>query len=313
MVCSGALAVHSHQVVLSRIGPGELVGEMALFAGGIRSASVSTTEPTRLLSLSWSGYDQLRRGQHPIIPLLEGRALALLSERLRAMGERISTLSEGSARGHTVPTPGLFDRLVSLFGGGGLTRLASLDRVSILSKSPLFAGVPTEVLAEVAEHFEGWSARRGHVVCVEGALESQLYVIASGRVDVLISVEASPGGERIELLATLEPGEAFGMASLVQPERPRMASCVVREAMSALALERGVWQRLAERADLVGSALRVALIRGLSDQLSYANQHLAEIGRRDAAQHRFERMNERANTEPPAPGPEQGAKVQGPW
>lgn len=314
VVCEGALEVHSRQITLSQIGAGELVGEMALFAGGIRSASVTATALSRLLALDWSSYDALRREQHPIVPIIEGKALEQLSDRLRSMGDRIAAQSEGSASEHALPSPGFFDRLASLFGGGGLTRVPKLDRALALARSPLFAGTPADVLAEVAEHFEAWGARRGHVVCAEGALQSQMYVIASGRVDVLVSVDTEPGqDERVEVLATLEPGEAFGMASLVQPQQPRMASCVVRETLEALVLDRSVWVGLSQRVDPVGSALRVALIRGLSDQLSYANHQLAEIGRQGEVQHRIERMIERARAEPPPPDPDQAPKVRGPW
>ena len=75
----------------------------------------------------------------------------------------------------------------------------------------------------------------------------------------------------------LGPGEAFGMCSLVQQGQPRMASCLAKEKVTALQMDKLGWAETANRGDLVGSVLRVAMIRALSDQLQYANGQLARL------------------------------------
>ncbi len=226
----------------------ELLGEKALFAGGVRAASVTCVSRCKLLVLT-------------------------LSDRLRHVGDRIAALAEGAPIEHVTPGRGFFDRVASVFGSGGVTAPGRIDGAAVLGRSPLFAGVRPEVLAEVAAHFVPMGARRGHFLCTEGETGSDMYVIADGVVDVLVST----GTDRVEPVASLEPGEAFGMCALVQPSQPRMASCVVREKVSALTMGKLTWAEVASRGDMVGSTLRIAMIRALSDQLVYANGQLAML------------------------------------
>jgi CRP-like cAMP-binding protein len=100
-----------------------------------------------------------------------------------------------------------------------------------------------------------------------------MFLIASGQVEVLVATAK----DRVEPVAVLGPGDAFGMCALVQPGQPRMASCLAKEKITALSLDKLGWAETATRNDLVGSVLRVAMIRALSDQLGYANAQLAKL------------------------------------
>lgn len=271
VVHTGELEVRTGDTVLGKAGAGELLGEMALFAGGIRSASVTSLSRCKLLVLDWDNYDYLRRARHPVAFAIEDSALESLSDRLRAVGDRIAALAEGTPVEHVTPSRGFFDRVASAFGSGGVMAPPRIDGAAVLARSPLFAGTVPEVLAEVAAHFVPMAARRGHFLCTEGETGNDMYVIASGAVDVLVAT----GDDKVEPVATLEPGEAFGMCALVQPAQPRMASCVAREKVSALTMGKIAWAEVATRGDMVGSTLRVAMIRALCDQLAYANGQLA--------------------------------------
>jgi CRP-like cAMP-binding protein len=249
-----------------------------LFSGGIRSASVTSRSLCKLLVLDWDNYDYLRRSKHPIAFAIEESALEVLSDRLRAVGDRIAALAKGTPVEHVTPSRGFFDRVASAFGSGGVMAPGAIDGAAVLGKSPLFAGTRAEHLAEVASHFAPMGARRGHFLCVEGETGNDMYVIATGSVDVLVST----GEDRVENVATLDPGEAFGMCALVQPAQPRMASCVAREKVTALTMGKIKWAEVATRGDMVGSALRVAMIRALCDQLAFANAQLAMLDHQSA-------------------------------
>lgn len=272
VVHTGELVVHTGATKLGKAKAGDLIGEMALFAGGMRSASVDTLTTCKLLVLDWENYDYLRRAKHPIAFALEDRALEQLTDRLRKVGDRIAELAKGTPVEHVRPSPGFFGRMASLLGSGGLFS-ANVAGGDVLAKSPLFAGAKPEVLAEVARTFAPIGATKGHFLCTEGEPGDEMYVIASGLVDVMVAT----GPDRVEVVATLEPGEAFGMCSLVQPGQPRMASCVCKEKVTALSMGKITWAETATRGDLVGSVLRVAMIRALADQLAYANAQLARL------------------------------------
>lgn len=272
VVHTGELVVKTGETRLGKASAGDLLGEMALFAGGMRSASVETLTPCKLLVLDWENYDYLRRAKHPIAFAIEDGALETLTDRLRKVGERISRMAEGTPVQHVRPPQGFFGRVSSMLGSGGVFP-ARVDGPAVLAKSPLFAGARPEVLAEVAATFTPVGASKGHFLCTEGEQGDEMYLIATGLVDVLVATH----GDKVEVVATLEPGEAFGMCTLVQPGQPRMASCVVKDRMTALSMDKLKWAETATRGDLVGSVLRVAMIRALADQLAYANAQLARL------------------------------------
>ncbi|NCG19208.1 MAG: cyclic nucleotide-binding domain-containing protein [Rhodobacterales bacterium] len=139
-----------------------------------------------------------------------------------------------------------------------------VDSVAVLRGSPLFKGVPDSILGEVAQHFYPVAARRGHFLCTEGESGNDMFILRG-------VVVATHQTHRFERLATLEPGDAFGMCALIQSDCRRIASCICREQMVGLSMGRITWAELICRNDTVGSVLRTAIIRALADQLAYAN------------------------------------------
>lgn len=272
IIQAGELGVSKGETHLGRVTSGELLGEMALFTGHARSASVETLTPVRLLTLDWEQYDWLRRAKHPAAFAIEDHALSVLSDRLRKTGDRIASLAKGTPVESVVPSRGFFDRMADVLGGGGLTS-ASVDGAKVLSRSELFKDAKPEVLAEVATCFNAVGARKGHFLCREGEPGDEMFVIASGEVEVLVAT----GKDRVEPVAVLDEGDAFGMCSLVQQGQPRMASCLAKDKVTALSMDKIRWAETANRGDLVGSVLRIAMIRALSDQLGFANDQLAKL------------------------------------
>lgn len=268
-VVEGELEIRTGDVVLGTAGAGELVGEMALFGTGIRTATVLCTEPSTILVLDKAGFDKLSNDGNLVARAIEEVALRNLVERLRDTGERISSLAGGTPVEHVVPPAPFFQRVGELFGGGGVHK-AHVDGVEALKLSPFFAG-GTEGIYQALDHYMGaWSFNPGHFICTEGEFGDELYVLVEGLVDVLIST----GTDKVEPVAVLEVGDVFGQVSMVQ-ELPRMASCVARERAVVLVLERPAYQQIIGSNSPEGSLLRQALIRGLTDQLANANAQIA--------------------------------------
>jgi NTE family protein len=89
IVATGSLAVSiqatdGRDTQVARIQAGETVGEMALLAGGVRSATVVALRDTELLRLGRASFERLVQ-RHPasMLPLV-----SLLATRLRAMTHR---------------------------------------------------------------------------------------------------------------------------------------------------------------------------------------------------------------------------------
>jgi CRP/FNR family transcriptional regulator len=76
-------------ITLATLGPGAIFGELAMFDGGIRSASVEATEDTELLALPAADMRALLRDH----PEMAEKLVVALTRRLREANERISRQS----------------------------------------------------------------------------------------------------------------------------------------------------------------------------------------------------------------------------
>lgn len=125
------------RITLARLGPGEIFGELAIFSGERRSATIQAIQPTVAISL----------GQEEIMSILRSDAEAALAvavslaDRLRATNERLFEASVSSVSGRIVATllsqvearqeQGAGDTDVEIVGGlVDIARLAGANRES---------------------------------------------------------------------------------------------------------------------------------------------------------------------------------------
>jgi CRP/FNR family transcriptional regulator, cyclic AMP receptor protein len=78
VLVEGAADVKRGSRVVNRLGAGDFLGEIALVTGRKRTATVTTTEPSRLLVLTASSFRRLLRD----LPGLQLKVLDALAERL---------------------------------------------------------------------------------------------------------------------------------------------------------------------------------------------------------------------------------------
>jgi CRP-like cAMP-binding protein len=137
---------------------------------------------------------------------------------------------------------------------------------TLLAATRLFAGLDEETLGRLAERSTLRRYRRGQVIFAQGDPGDSLFVVASGRVKVMVG---SAEGEEM-VLATLGPHETFGELALVDGGE-RSATVEVIEATDLLVLTRtAFFDLLHQRPALVDGLLSMlgALIRRLTDQMS---------------------------------------------
>jgi CRP/FNR family cyclic AMP-dependent transcriptional regulator len=136
----------------------------------------------------------------------------------------------------------------------------------LLTKTRLFAQLDAEGLGQLAARATMRRYRRGEVVFREGDPGDWLFVVASGRVKVVVS---SPQGDEM-VLAALGPTDTFGELALVDGGA-RSATVEAVEPSSLLVLSRVAFlEVLHERPALVEGLLGSlgGLIRRLTDQTS---------------------------------------------
>ena len=267
-VVSGELEVSTGATSLGFLRAGQIAGEAALFADGVRTADVCARQPTRMLALSRPGYRALARAGSLVAVQIEELALEAVSARLRRMSARIAEASPGRSAARA---RGWLAQVASAWMG--LTDVR-VDAAAALAESALFAGAPVEALRPIAAACGAVRLADGARLCEEGGAGDEMFVVVSGEVEVLRRTRT--GLE--QPLATLRHGDAFGVCALVQPDEPRSASCVARGTVVVLTLGPVAWAELVHRADAAGAALRVAMIRSMARSLAYANAQLATLG-----------------------------------
>lgn len=280
-VLYGELEISTGGVVLGTAVEADLVGEVALFGGGMRSATVEALTQCNLLVLDRSGYIQLRNLDSPVAQAIEEIALEVLTARLMSTSARISEAASGTPVEHVRPPRSFFGKVADILGLGGAAKgPKNYDVVAALSASDLFRDAPPRAMEELATLFKAQLWSKGSFICIEGDIGSEMFLVAEGEVDVVVTTDE----DRVEPLASLTEGEAFGMCSLIAQE-PRMASCIARNDCVLLSLQRETWSDLSTEGGLMASVLRTAVIRCLAEQLSYANAQLAQldISRQNAA------------------------------
>jgi len=86
LLLDGAVEVRSGAETLSKLGPGQFFGEMAIFDNQPRSADIVTVEPSRILFLSANAFKTLLFAN----PKIGLKMLQELTRRLRNTNERLS-------------------------------------------------------------------------------------------------------------------------------------------------------------------------------------------------------------------------------
>jgi CRP-like cAMP-binding protein len=270
-IADGLVDIETGGLKLGRAGPGELIGEMALFGSGMRMASAKTAADSVLLLLDRAAYERLRDRGNLVAKAVEDVALTQLVDRLRDITQRMAALSTGTAAANITPDPGVFRRVAKLFGGGGGRSWAwGVDKKGTLASSIVFQGVSDAALTELAGQMSAAKFANGHFICTQGEYGREVYVLVSGLVEVMIALDE----EKVEALAQLSAGDVFGMGSVLD-DHPRMASCVARGEVICLTIDQVTFNKEKALNTPAGSALRTALIRSLIDQLAYANGQLA--------------------------------------
>jgi CRP-like cAMP-binding protein len=79
-------------LVVASLGAGELFGEIALLDGGVRSATVTTAAPTKLLRIDKEEFDFLRRNLRPAGYKIVRAITATVSKRIRLSNQRIASM-----------------------------------------------------------------------------------------------------------------------------------------------------------------------------------------------------------------------------
>src|SRR5215469_18341521 len=90
------------------------------------------------------------------------------------------------------------------------SRMHRVQATSYLRQAPVLAGLPEELLEELAAHVREVHVPAGSWIVREGALADSMFIVGSGRIDVVRE------GPPESLLRVLRRGDVIGELALLQ-------------------------------------------------------------------------------------------------
>ncbi len=267
LLYSGELQVVVDAQDIGTIRPGQLFGEATAFAPNAqRSATLQAVFPSEVLLIENSSLSQLRQEVPSFYDRLLNRALEEMARRIRVTDHVISNLSPGDSR---LPRhgPGDLQRLRRYF-----RKIAAISKPRckpLLESLPLLGSISDAALDELAAAFHPEPFERGQVITREGEEGNSAFLVGSGSVRALRSVERAGSEE----LVVFEQGDLFGLISLVSPGK-RTASCIGKESGWLFAIDHRAYRALPTGVRLVWKECLASL---MSVELRIANELVARF------------------------------------
>ena len=229
LISGGRIGIYLRQpggteVHLTTLGPGEVIGELPLIAGGTRSAAARALDRVRLLSLSRVDFAALTLRRSPSALALRRRICAAACTRLRDRYQQLAnSLPPGLPPGASEPP-----------AAAELTESAPPD--AYLSSLAFFRDFAADHLRSIAERSQLFMVPRRRVLEHEGDTPRGCYVTLNGAVEMTIE----RGRHRIPI-GLAGPGRAFSYVGLIDGKtapvtaRTRELSLLLRIAPEAFA------------------------------------------------------------------------------
>jgi CRP-like cAMP-binding protein len=208
---------------VARLGPGEVVGEMAFIDAEPRSATVSTPGGATVVTFTRSALGALKKSAPRVAAAIQRNVLLDVARRLRDAGEK---LSEGAAG--TTPK--------SLRGDVPAQRSARALTPEQLRSIPALASYGPEDIELLSYIATLRSFPSGSAIMREGSEGDACFLIASGKVAVSRATSASA-------LAQLGPGSLVGQLALLD-RAPRSATVTAQTDTIALEVKASAFANL---------------------------------------------------------------------
>jgi CRP-like cAMP-binding protein len=201
---------------LASVGPREVLGELALLDGGVRTASVRALEPARLVRLGYTEFQALVLRRDECARILRRRLTELACSRLRERHRALAATLPGAP----VPAVAAVGEVTDPPGRAYLRRL------------PFFRHYGADEFDEFLQRVSVERVVVGTTLVAEGEPPRALFVTLNGAVEEVIRRDG--GAIRVALAG---PGRAFGYAGVVAGGAAT-ASAVARERSLVLVADR---------------------------------------------------------------------------
>jgi CRP-like cAMP-binding protein len=249
---------------VATLGPGCVIGEMALLDSGLRSATVVAREPVAGYVLERDGFHMMLAQRNRAAFTIQGRITRTLCRRLRELNARIFACD---APENVAPAA---DK--SRVSPGALQRgRSSFDYRAFLPVLPMFRAFSTAEVETFAGLTEVLEIGRGQLLFRQGEASATCYVVVRGALEVT----GAQAGLR-HRIGVLGPGRLCGVIALVEG-RPHSLSAVARERATLLEIGKAAFDRLFTGDDRLAAKFQNAINHDLLQALARTNNHLTRL------------------------------------
>ena len=253
------------RLVVAKLGPGSIIGEMALVELGTCTATVRATAPVDGWFVANEDFRALVSQRIPAAAHLQHALTSILAEKLSALNAQL--LACGSDEDRAARAVAAADPLA----GVARSRHASFDAGAFLPRLPFFEHFTADEVDEVAAAGAFVDVARGRGIFAAGGPANSAFVVVRGATEV---VHAQGGCER--RMAILGPGQLIGYMAVLS-ERPHAAHAFARESALLLDIPARAFRELYFGEGSVSTRLRASVQRSLLASMARTNRALTRL------------------------------------
>ncbi len=247
------------ETVVGELGPGGVLGEMALLDHGVRSASVVATEPTACLSMARDAFRMLIAQGNQAVLAINRRITLSLCQRLRELNGKILALSPPEQL-----APALTNRRDA-------RQPCAFDFRAFLGLLPALRDFSVDEAATLLQASQVFDLPRGALLFSAGEPGTACYLVVRGALE--ISREQAHTQRRIGILG---PGRLCGVLGLIEG-RPHSMSASAREQVTLMEIPATAFARYYDGQVPESLKFQHAVNQELLQSLARTNNHLTRL------------------------------------
>ena len=254
------------KLVVARLGPGGVFGEMALIELGTCTATVRATSPVDGWFVSNEDFRALVSQRIPAAIHLQHAVTSIIAAKLAALNAQLLDCTTPEDRPSRAVAAG-----VDPLAGAARSRHASFHAAAFLPRLPFFEHFTADEVDEVAAAGSYVELARGQGIFSQGTMAASVFLVVRGAAEI---VHMSGPCER--RVAVLGPGQMIGYTAVLS-ERAHGAHAFAREAALLLEIPAPAFRELYFSERSVSTRLRAAVQRSLLASMARTNRALTRL------------------------------------
>lgn len=249
---------------VAKLGPGSVLGEMALLESGTRSATVIARSPLAGHFIERDGFRMLLAQRNRAAFTIQSRITLTLCQRLRELNAKIVA---HDASGSAPPVMDTQGAAVAPLRSDSF----SFDWRRFLPLLPLFRRCSSAEIDQFVGMAQAVEFSRGHVLFRQGDASTACYLVVRGAIEIA----GARNGQR-HRIGILGPGRLCGTLAMIEGQLHSMGA-TVRENSVLLEISKAAFDRLFNGDDRLAARFQEAINQELLQALARTNNHLTRL------------------------------------